>query len=271
MWGKDIVTRQCLESVYLFSFHVPIVKALIHHIGAYGIIMQRVLTRPGKWKVYKERIIDEMDNLGVSSIGLVILLSIFMGAVICLQTATNIDSPFIPMNLVGYATRESVILELSPTMLCLILAGKVGSSIASEIGSMRVNEQIDALDIMGVNSASYLILPKLIAALTFFPFLIIISMVLGIVGGYIVSVGTGILNTQDYIEGIHLDFKFYHVVYALIKTVCFAGIIVTVSAYYGYTVKGGSLQVGKSSTQGVVSSSVLILIVNYLLTQFMLI
>ncbi|NNC81989.1 MAG: ABC transporter permease [Flavobacteriales bacterium] len=233
--------------------------------------MRKVFSKPEKWKVYRRRIIAEMDNLGVSSLGLVVLLSLFMGAVICLQTATNIDSPLIPMSLVGYATRESVILELSPTMLSLILAGKVGSSIASEIGSMRVTEQIDALDIMGVNSASYLILPKLIAALVFFPFLIIISMILGIVGGYIVSVGTGILETQDYISGIHMEFKFFHVLYALIKTLFFAAIITSVSAYHGYTVKGGALQVGKSSTQGVVSSSVLILIFNYLLTQVMLI
>ncbi|MDA0972646.1 MAG: ABC transporter permease [Bacteroidetes bacterium] len=243
----------------------------LKHIGAYGMLMKRVLSKPERWKIYKVRIIDEMDKLGVSSLGLVILLSIFMGAVICLQTATNIDSPLIPMTLVGYATRESVILELAPTMLSLILAGKVGSSIASELGSMRVTEQIDALDIMGVNSASYLILPKLVSALVFFPFLIIISMVLGIFGGYIVSVGTGILETQDYIDGIHLDFKLYHVFYAMVKTLFFAAIITTVSAYYGYTVKGGSLEVGKNSTKGVVSSSILILVFNYLLTQIMLI
>lgn len=244
---------------------------ILGHIGAYGVLMRKVFSKPEKWKIYRRRIIEEMDNLGVSSIGLVILLSLFMGAVICLQTASNIDGPLIPMSLVGYATRESVILELSPTMLCLILAGKVGSSIASEIGSMRVTEQIDALDIMGVNSAGYLILPKLIAALVFFPFLIIISMVLGITGGYIVSVGTGLLDTQDYLTGIHMEFKVFHVIYALIKTIFFAAIITSVSAYHGYTVKGGSLQVGKSSTQGVVSSSVLILIFNYLLTQVMLI
>jgi len=153
----------------------------------------------------------------------------------------------------------------------LILAGKVGSSIASEIGSMRVTEQIDALEIMGVNSASYLILPKVIAALTFFPFLIIISMIVGIFGGYIVSVGTDLLSSQDYLAGIHMEFKMYHVFYALIKTLFFAAIITSVSSFYGYTVKGGSLQVGKASTQGVVASSVLILIFNYLLTQIMLI
>jgi phospholipid/cholesterol/gamma-HCH transport system permease protein len=212
-----------------------------------------------------------MDNLGVSSLGLVLLLSLFMGAVICLQTATNIDSPLIPLSLVGFATRESVILELSPTMLSLILAGKVGSSIASEIGSMRVTEQIDALEIMGVNSASYLILPKVIAALVFFPFLIIISMIVGIFGGYIVAVGTDLLSSQDYLAGIHMEFKMFHVFYALIKTLFFAFIITSVSSFYGYTVKGGSLQVGKASTQGVVASSVLILIFNYLLTQIMLI
>jgi len=233
--------------------------------------MRRVFSKPERWRIYKVRILDEMDRLGVSSIGLVALLSLFMGAVICLQTATNLDSPLIPMSLVGYATRESVILELAPTMLCLILAGKVGSSIASELGSMRVTEQIDALDIMGVNSASYLILPKLIAAVVFFPFLIIISMILGIFGGYIVSVGTGILELQDYLDGIHMEFKVFHIVYGLIKTLFFAAIITTVSAYYGYTVKGGSLEVGRNSTKGVVGSSILILIFNYLLTQIMLI
>ena len=233
--------------------------------------MQRVFSKPERWKIYRARIIIEMDKLGVSSIGLVVLLSIFMGAVICLQTATNLDNPLVPMSLVGYATRESVILELAPTMLSLILAGKVGSSIASELGTMRVTEQIDALDIMGVNSASYLILPKLISALIFFPFLIIISMCLGIFGGYIVSAGTGILELQDYMDGIQMEFKIFHVVYALIKTLFFAAIITTVSAYYGYTVKGGSLAVGKNSTKGVVGSSILILIFNYLLTQIMLI
>jgi phospholipid/cholesterol/gamma-HCH transport system permease protein len=212
-----------------------------------------------------------MDKLGVSSIGLVVLLSIFMGAVICLQTATNLDNPLVPMSLVGYATRESIILELAPTMLSLILAGKVGSSIASELGTMRVTEQIDALDIMGVNSASYLILPKLISALIFFPFLIIISMCLGIFGGYLVSAGTGILDLQDYMDGIHMEFKVFHIYYALIKTLFFAAIITTVSAYYGYTVRGGSLAVGKNSTKGVVGSSILILIFNYLLTQILLI
>ncbi len=244
---------------------------MLSKIGTYGLLMFRAFSRPEKWKIFRRRVLDEMDNLGVSSLGLVILLSFFMGAVICLQTATNIDSPLIPLSLVGFATRESVILELSPTMLSLILAGKVGSSIASEIGSMRVTEQIDALEIMGVNSASYLILPKVIAALVFFPFLIIISMIIGIFGGYIVAVGTDLLSSQDYLAGIHMEFKMFHVFYALIKTLFFAFIITSVSSFYGYTVKGGSLQVGRASTQGVVSSSVLILIFNYLLTQIMLI
>lgn len=240
-------------------------------IGSYGLLMARVFSRPEQWKIFRARVVDEMDKLGVSSLGLVVLLSLFMGAVICLQTATNIDSPLIPLALVGFATRESVILELSPTMLSLILAGKVGSSIASEIGSMRVTEQIDALEIMGVNSANYLILPKIIAALVFFPFLIIISMVIGIFGGYLVAVGTDLMNTQDYLSGIHMEFKLYHVLYAMIKTLFFAAIITSVSSFFGYTVKGGSLQVGEASTQGVVASSVLILIFNYILTQIMLI
>lgn len=212
-----------------------------------------------------------MEEIGVKSIGLVALMSLFVGAVITLQTASNIDNPLIPIYLVGFATRESIILEFSPTMLSLILAGKVGSKIASELGNMRISEQIDAIEIMGVNSAGYLIFPKIVAAVITFPLLIIMSMTLGMVGGWIVSVGSSLVSSYDYVYGIHYDFKVFNVVYALVKTLFFAFIITSVSAYYGYFVKGGSLEVGQSSTSAVVSSSVVILIVNYLLTQMMLI
>ncbi len=235
------------------------------------MLMYRAFTRPEKWSIIKMRIIDEMDKLGVRSLGLVALMSVFVGAVITLQTASNIDSPLIPLYTVGFATRESVILEFSPTMLSLILAGIVGSSIASELGNMRISEQIDALDIMGINSAGYLIMPKVVAAFIFFPFLIMISMVLGMIGGYIVSMGTGLVSSHEYIYGLQYDFKFYHVIYALVKTLFFAIIITSVSAYHGYTTRGGSREVGIASTKGIIYSDVVILVVNYILTQLMLI
>ncbi|MFT5024326.1 MAG: phospholipid/cholesterol/gamma-HCH transport system permease protein [Glaciecola sp.] len=244
---------------------------LFIHIGRYGLLLKKVFGKREKASIYWQRIIEEMEEIGVKSIGLVALMSLFVGAVITLQTASNIDNPLIPIYLVGFATRESIILEFSPTMLSLILAGKVGSKIASELGNMRISEQIDAIEIMGVNSAGYLIFPKIVAAVITFPLLIIMSMTLGMVGGWIVSVGSSLVSSYDYVYGIHYDFKVFNVVYALVKTLFFAFIITSVSAYYGYFVKGGSLEVGQSSTSAVVSSSVVILIVNYLLTQMMLI
>jgi len=194
-----------------------------------------------------------------------------MGAVIALQTASNIDSPLLPSYTVGFTARQSVILEFSPTIMALILAGKVGSNIASEIGTMRVTEQIDALEIMGVNSASYLILPKILAGVFIFPFLICISMFLGIFGGWFICISTGVVSSNDYIYGIQYDFKEFHVFYALIKTVVFAFIITSVSSYHGYFTKGSALEVGRSSTKAVVFSSILILIFNYIITQLLLI
>jgi len=188
-----------------------------------------------------------------------------------LQTASNIDSPLIPSYTVGFTTRQSIILEFSPTIICLILAGKVGSNIASELGTMRISEQIDALDIMGINSRAYLIAPKIIASIFIFPFLIVFSMFLGIFGGWLVCSLSGIIAPPDYVEGLLLDFKPFHITYALVKTVLFAFIITTVSSYHGYYTKGGAIAVGRSSTQAVVYSSVLILIVNYIVTQLILI
>ena len=244
---------------------------VISQIGSYGMLIKKVFGKREKAAVYWRRTLEEMDEIGVKSIGLVALMSVFVGAVITLQTASNISNPLIPLYLVGYATRESIILEFSPTMLSLILAGKVGSKIASELGTMRVTEQIDAIDIMGVNSAGYLILPKIVAAVITFPLLITISMALGLIGGWLVAVGSGLVSTYSYDYGIHYDFRVFNVIYALVKTLFFAFIITSVSAFYGYNAKGGSLEVGKSSTAAVVSSSVVILIVNYLLTQIMLI
>ena len=235
------------------------------------MLLKETFSRPERLKLYWKRTLEEMDLLGVNSLGIVALLSLFMGAVVTIQTKTNMDSPLIQEYIVGFAVRQSTILEFSPTIISLILAGKVGSNIAAEIGSMRVNEQIDALDIMGVNSAGYLILPKIIASILMNPFLVIISMFLSILGGYLAGVGTGIVGGTDFIQGIQSDFNPYHVTYALIKTVVFAFIIATVSAYQGYYTSGGTREVGVSSTKAVVYSNVVILIANYALTQLLLI
>ena len=244
---------------------------VLFHIGRYMLLLRDTFSRPEKLTLYGKRTVEEMDLLGVQSLGIVSLLSVFMGAVITIQTKTNIESPLIQAWVVGFATRQSTILEFSPTIISLILAGKVGSNIAAEIGSMRVKEQIDALDIMGVNSAGYLILPKILGSMLFNPFLVMISMFLSIFGGYVAGVGTGIVQSADYLQGIQMGFNSYHVTYALIKTVVFAFIIATVSAYQGYYTVGGTREVGISSTRAVVYSNVVILIVNYALTQLLLI
>jgi len=193
-----------------------------------------------------------------------------MGAVITIQAAFGFESPWIPLYAVGVTTRDSVILEFAPTLVSLILAGKVGSSIASEIGTMRVSEQIDALEIMGVNSATHLIFPKIIAAVFINPFLIVISMFMGITGGLLFGILTGVVTPFEYLYGIQYDFKLYNVVYALLKTIAFAFIIASVPAYHGYYTKGGALEVGRSSTTAVVYSSLLILLFNFILTQLLL-
>lgn len=244
---------------------------LLFHIGHYFQLIRETFTRPERFGLYWKRTLEEVDLLGVKSLGIVALLSVFMGAVITIQTKTNIDSPLIPLYVVGFTARQSTILEFSPTIISLILAGKVGSTIAAQIGSMRVREQIDALDIMGVNSAGYLILPKVIACVVINPFLVVISMFLSIFGGYLAGTLSGLVSGEVYLQGIQTDFTPYHVTYALIKTVVFAFIITTVSAYQGYYTQGGTREVGISSTRAVVYSDVVILIMNYLLTQLLLI
>ncbi len=211
----------------------------------------------------------EIEKVGINSIGIVLFISFFVGGVVSIQTAINMSSPLLPKYLVGLASRDSLILEFAPTMLSLILAGKVGSSIASELGSMRVSEQIDALEIMGVNSASFLILPKIIATIFFFPFLVIISMGIGMVGAWIGGLSVDV-TTADFLSGLKYDFNPFYVTYSLIKTVVFAFIIASVSSYFGYFTKGGSIAVGKSSTKAVVSSSILILVCNFILTNLLL-
>lgn len=244
---------------------------MIRHFGAYLILMTQVFRRPDKPKVFWRQFLVELQSLGIDSLGIVAIISVFMGAVVALQTAFNIDSPLIPAYTVGFTTRQSMILEFSPTVIGLILAGKVGSRIASEIGTMRVTEQIDALQIMGVNSANFLILPKTAAAVFINPFLIIISMFLGILGGWLACTTSGVISSEDYVVGIRAWFDPYTITYALIKTVVFAFLIVTVSSYHGYRISGGALEVGRASTKAVVYSSILIIIFNLILTQLLLV
>lgn len=243
---------------------------ILFHIGRYFILIKRVFSKPEKLSIYRRQMFHEIESLGIGSLWLVAIISVFMGAVITIQSAFGFESPWIPLYAVGLASRDSIILEFSPTIVSLILAGKVGSSIASEIGAMRVSEQIDALEIMGINSSAYLILPKIIAAVVINPFLIIISMFLGLFGGWFFGIMTGVVTSYEFIYGIQYMFKPYNVLYALIKTVVFAFIITSVSSYHGYFTDGGSLEVGKSSTKAVVYSSIIILIFNFILTQLLL-
>ncbi len=244
---------------------------LFHHIGSYLMLLVTILRRPQNAKIYRQKIIIEMDNLGLQSLGIVAIISVFMGAVVTIQTAFNTEHPLLPIYAVGFATRQSIILEFSPTIISLILAGKVGSRIASEIGTMRVTEQIDALEVMGINSAGYLILPKIVASMIVNPMLIIISIFLGVFGGWLASYVTDVVPLSHFTYGILFEFSQYDVFYALIKTVVFAFLIASISGYFGYITKGGALEVGHSSTKAVVFSSIYIIIFNLILTQILLV
>ncbi|MBN1115661.1 MAG: ABC transporter permease [Bacteroidales bacterium] len=242
----------------------------LEEIGKYFLLMGKVFIKPDRWKMYYRQTFREIESLGLNSIGIVIIISIFMGAVITLQTRYNLENPLIPLYLIGLTARDTMLLEFSSTIVGLILAGKVGSNIASEIGHMRITEQIDALEVMGVNSAGYLILPKVTAAVLFNPLLTILSMFVGVFGGWLACISTGALTSTDYIYGIQYWFVPFYITYSVIKTIVFAIIITTVPAYFGYNVKGGALEVGHSSTRGVVTSSILILLFNVILTQLLL-
>lgn len=244
---------------------------LFYHTGKYFLLLKRVFSKPEKFSVYYKQFLHEVDSLGIGSLGLIAIISIFMGGVITIQSAYNFTSPFIPLYAVGLGTRESIVLEFSPTIISLILAGKVGSNIASEIGTMRISEQIDALEIMGINSAGYLVLPKIAAAMFINPFLIVISMFLGVLGGYVMGVASGACTSYEYIFGIQSFFVPFNIYYSLTKTVVFAFIITSVAAYQGYYTSGGALEVGKASTRSVVYNSILILIANLVITQIMLV
>jgi len=241
----------------------------LQDIGSYFIMLRKVFGSFTKGSVLKELILKEIDDLIIGSLGIVAFISFFIGGVIALQTALNLTNPIIPKTLVGFATRQSTILEFAPTFISIIMAGKVGSFITSSIGSMRVTEQIDALEVMGVNSLNYLVFPKIVAMMMY-PFLIAMAMFLGIFGGFIASVYGGFTSSTDFIAGIQEDFIPYHLVYAFAKTFVFAFILATVPSWHGYYMKGGALEVGKSSTKSFVWTSVLIILMNYIVTQLLL-
>jgi len=243
---------------------------LFQQIGKYSLLMSRVFTRPDNWRMFFRQLPLEMEKLGLRSLGIVVIISIFIGAIMTIQTKLNTSNPLLPRYSTGLVTRDTLLLEFSSTILCLILAGKVGSNIASEIGTMRITEQIDALEIMGVNSANYLILPKIVAFVLMMPFLVIFSMTLGIVGGYGVGMFSSIITVSDFVYGIQYAFNPFYVTYSLVKSLFFAYIIASVSSYYGYFAYGGALDVGVASTNAVVHSSVIILLFNILITNIML-
>ena len=228
-----------------------------------------VFTRPNRWRFFWKHTFLEIDQIGINSLPIVALMSTFMGAVIALQTASSMESPLLPDYTVGFITQSSTILEFSPTIISLILAGKVGSNVASEIGTMRVTEQIDALEVMGVNSLNYLVFPKIIALLLY-PFVIGIAMFLGILGGWMAGVYGGFTSSVEFIQGLQTEFIPFHIAYAFIKTIVFAMILATIPSFHGYYMKGGALEVGKASTVAFVWTSVVIILTNYILTQLLL-
>jgi phospholipid/cholesterol/gamma-HCH transport system permease protein len=239
-------------------------------LGRYFLMLRKVFSKPEKLILYYKQTMSEIVNLGLNSVGIIAVISFFMGAVITLQSAYNTQSPIYPRYFIGLACRDSILLEFSSTVAALILAGKVGSNIASEIGTMRITEQIDALEIMGINSASYIILPKIVATLLFNPVLTLISIIVGIAGGWFAGTFAGVVTSENFIYGIQYAFIPYYIVYSIIKTLFFAFIISSISAFKGYYVEGGSLEVGRASTKAVVHSSVVILLFNVILTQLLL-
>lgn len=249
---------------------MQLIKKAIADVGRYCLFMCRVIGVPDRWKVFLRRTANEIYRLGIDSIPLTAIISLFIGAVITIQMQLNIASPLIPAYSVGLATREIVLLEFSSSILCLILAGKVGSSIASEIGTMRVTEQIDALDIMGVNSANYLVLPKMVGFLTYIPVLCVFSMFMSLVGGWVIAEFTSMISVTKYVYGLQAFFNPFYIWYSIIKSLIFSVIITSVASFMGYYVQGGSVEVGKASTRAVVNSSILILLFDVILTKLLL-
>lgn len=242
----------------------------IAKFGEYCVFLWRSVSIPEKWREFFKNYRNEIYKLGIDSIPLILIISVFIGALCTILIKMEISNPLLPRYSLGLTTREIIILEFSSTILCLILSGKIGSNIASEIGTMRVTEQIDALEIMGINSANFLVMPKMLGLITILPFLVIISMGTALIGGYVTCIITGLVPVDDYVYGIQTQFIPWYVWFSLIKSLFFAFIISSISSFYGYTVKGGSVEVGKASTDAVVMSNIMILVADVMLTILLL-
>jgi phospholipid/cholesterol/gamma-HCH transport system permease protein len=240
------------------------------HIGRFFVMLKNVFSRPEKHRIYLRQLFYEIENLGVNSVGIVVIISLFIGGIMTIQFAYALANPLYPASLVGLGTRDTLLLEFSSTMLALIMAGKIGSNITSEIGTMRVTEQIDSLEIMGINSASYLILPKIIAVVFIFPFLYILSVFFGLLGGLITGPIANVITVPEYIDGIKWLFEPYYITFSIIKSLFFGFLVASVPAYFGYYVQGGALEVGKASTKAVVNTNILILFFDLVLTRLLL-
>ncbi|MGV3509677.1 MAG: MlaE family ABC transporter permease [Sphingobacteriaceae bacterium] len=243
---------------------------IFHPLGKYILLLKAVFRKPEKWNIYRKEIFHEMNSIGVGSIGIIAIISVFLGMVTTVQTAFQLVSDLIPKSIIGSIVRDSTILELSPTISAIVLAGKVGSSVSSQIGTMRVTEQIDALEIMGINSPGYLILPKIIGAVIMIPLLVIVSVALSIFGGYMAGTLSGAVTANDYMAGLTEGFIPFTLTVCMVKSVLFAFIITSVSAYQGFYTSGGALEVGISSTRAVVVSCIAILFTDYLVAQLLL-
>ncbi|MDR2868260.1 MAG: ABC transporter permease [Bacteroidales bacterium] len=239
-------------------------------IGEYFLFLRAVFSKPEKWKLFFSKLIDEMHVMGVGSLLIIAIVSVTMGSVITIQTALQIESSWVPAWTVGFTVRTSVVMELCPTIISLLLVGNLGSRITSEIGSMRVTEQIDALEVMGINPASYLVMPKIIGSLIVIPLLITISICFALFGGYLTVLLTGVVSTYDFVDGLTSFFRVYDLYYALTKTFIFAFVLTSCASFYGYRIEGGALELGKASTTSIVVSSFIILMLNLVITQIML-
>jgi len=243
---------------------------MFHSLGRYVLLLRLSFRKPEKFNVYWAEVMREMVSVGIGSLGIISIISVFIGAATTIQVAFQLNSPLVPLSIAGKIARDSNILEFSPTISALVLAGRVGSSIASQIGTMRVTEQIDALEIMGVNAQGYLISPKIISGMTMFPLLVIVSILLSLTGGWIACVASGNISPADYLAGVHDGFDGLTIRVALVKAVVFGFIITSICAYQGFYTAGGALEVGQSATRGVVYSCVMVIFADLVITRVML-